>query len=51
MLDSLNIKSSKYKKSIHNNIQRLETCMSQLGVYKSDERFSWDKLKENEKEH
>ncbi len=25
--------------------------MSQLPMYKSDERFSWDRFKENEKEY
>jgi hypothetical protein len=25
--------------------------MFQLGVYKSNERFSWDRLKENEEEY
>jgi hypothetical protein len=51
MFNSLNIESCKYKKSIHNNTKRLEKCMFQLGVYKSNERFSWDRLKENEEEY
>jgi hypothetical protein len=37
--------------SIQNQIDRLANCMFQLGIYKKDERFAWDRLKENGKDH